>query len=218
MAAAAGGKKRIRPGGHPLRREVVTHHQRQRIIAGAAAAFAELGYRQATVADIVKSSAIARARFYEQFGSKQDCFFALYDMATATALEAVEAACEGPAADFPERVGAGLRALLEYLESDPALARSCIVEGPAVGNAINDRFEQLIRDFAELLRRGRAAPGDTELSETVEETVVGGLYWLLYYAILEDRPKQVGKLLPQLTEFALIPFAGTEASQGAATG
>jgi hypothetical protein len=90
------------------------------------------------------------------------------------------------------------------------------VEGPAVGPAINDRFEKLIHDFAALLRSGRGDPSSGDLPGTVEETVVGGLYWLLYYALLEERPKKVARLRPQLVEFSLIPFVGAGAAEVAA--
>jgi AcrR family transcriptional regulator len=206
----------VRPGGHPLRPEVVAHHQRQRILAGAAQVFAERGYRQASVADIVKAAAIARGRFYEHFASKEDCFFALYDAATASTLESVGQACADSAESFPERVSAGIAALLVAIEAEPETARACVVEGPAVGPAINGRFEKLIGEFAGLLRSGRSDAGSSELSDTVEETVVGGLYWLLYHALLEQRPKRIGRLRPQLVEFSLIPFIGAEAAAAAA--
>lgn len=217
MAGARKKRQRVQPGGHQLRPEVVAHHQRQRIIAAAARTFSELGYRQVSVADIVKSAAVARGRFYEHFGSKEECFFALYDDATAAARDAVEEACTDPAQAFPERVRAGIAALISFIEADRPRARACIVEGPAVGPSINDRFERLIRDFAALLRVGR---GDTdgELPETVEETVVGGLYWLLYFALLEERPKKLSRLRPQLVEFSLIPFIGAEAAGAMAAG
>ncbi len=214
MVEGPSGSRRARPGGHPLRPEVVAHHQRQRILAGAAKVIAERGYRQVSVADIVKSAAIARARFYENFGSKQDCFFALYDEAAASALASTAAACKDIDGAFAEQVGAALAALLDHLAADPAVAKALIVEGPVVGPAISPRFESLIRDFAALLRQGRPQT-ETELPDTVEETVVGGLYWLLYYALLEGRPKKLQKLLPQLTEFSLIPFAGVEAPRSA---
>lgn len=206
----------MQPGGHPLRAEVVEHHQRQRILAGAARAFAEQGYRQASVADIVKAAAIARKRFYLHFSSKEDCFFALYDEAAAAALAAVDEACVQSSEEFPDRVGAGIAALLAFMEADRERARACVVEGPAVGPAITGRFEKLIGDFATLLRTGRGGQGSTELPDTVEETVVGGLYWLLYHALLEERPKQVRRLRPQLVEFSLIPFIGAEAAGAAA--
>jgi AcrR family transcriptional regulator len=192
---------------------VVAHHQRERILAGAAKAIAERGYRKASVADIVRSAAIARARFYENFSSKEDCFLALYDQAAAAALEVVVQACQRKDDPFPERVRAGLKALLGHLAADPSLARAFVVEGPAVGPPINARFERVIRDYAAMLREGRPEATAAELPETVEETVVGGLYWLLYYAILEGRPKRLQRLLPQLTEFSLIPFVGVEAAR-----
>jgi hypothetical protein len=46
--------------------------------------------------------------------------------------------------------------------------------------------------------------------------VVGGLYWLLYHALLEQRPKKIIRLRPQLVEFSLIPFIGAEAAATAA--
>jgi AcrR family transcriptional regulator len=208
--------ERARPGGHPLRREVLEHHQRERILAGAAKAIAEQGYRQASVADIVKSAAIARARFYENFSSKEDCFFALYDETAAATVSVVSAACQASEADFPGRVRAGLEALLAHLAEDPVLSRAFIVEGPAVGPPITSRFEGLIAEFATLLRAGRPSSTAAELPETVEETVVGGLYWLLYYSFLDRRPKRIEKLLPQLTQFSLIPFIGAEAARSAA--
>lgn len=216
MAEAARARgSRVQPGGHPLRREVIAHHQRERILAGAARAIAERGYRSASVADIVKAAAIARARFYENFSSKQDCFFALYDAASEAAVETVSEACERTGGPFPDRVGAAVEALLDQLAADLTLAKAFIVEGPAVGPAINSRFEHLIGEFAALLRQGRRETTVAELPDTVEETVIGGLYWLLYYALFDGRPQQIQKLQSQLTEFALIPFIGAEAARTA---
>jgi AcrR family transcriptional regulator len=215
MADAPEGPAPARPGGHELRREVVAHHQRRRILKGAATVFAERGYQAVRVSDIVKAAAIARATFYENFASKEDCFFVLYDETTSSALTAVTRACERAEGAFPERVRIGLAALLAEIESEPLAARATIVEGPAVGSPIDERFERLIADFAALLRRGRDDAPAPELSSTVEETVVGGLYWLLYYALVEGDPKPIGRLAPQLAEFALIPFIGADAARTA---
>jgi AcrR family transcriptional regulator len=216
MAGDPRSRRRAQPGGHPLRPEVVAHHQRRRILVGAAKVFAERGYRQTSVADIVKAAAIARGRFYDNFASKEACFLALYDTGTEATLESVGQACADSLESFPERVGAGITALLAAIETEPDLARACIVEGPAVGPAISNRFEEVVGDFAALLRSGRDGVGSSELPETVEETVVGGLYWLLYHALLEGRPKKINRLRSQLVEFSLIPFIGAEAAAAAA--
>lgn len=216
MEGGRRGGRRAQPGGHPLRQEVVAHHQRQRILDGAAKVFAERGYRQASVSDIVKAAAIARKRFYENFSSKEDCFLALYDSATTAALDGVSQACAQSVGGFPDRVAGGIGALLATIDADRDVARAWVVEGPAVGPAINSRFEKMIGDFAALLRSGRGDAGSSELPVTVEETVVGGLYWLLYHALLEKRPKKMSRLRTQLVEFSLIPFIGAEAAAAAA--
>lgn len=200
-----------RPGGHELSPEVLTRYQRQRILQGAAKAIAEGGYRETSVADIVRSAAIARARFYEIFSSKEDCFFALYDEAVAAALAATSTACNGVEdRDFQVRLRSGLSALLAQVASDPPLARAIVIGGPAVGTAIGSRFERLISDFAELLRVNRQDPGSAKLAGTVEEAVVGGLYWMLYYALLEPGGLDPDALLDQFTEYALVPLLGSD--------
>jgi AcrR family transcriptional regulator len=218
MADASAGGRRARPGGHPLSAEVVARFQRERILNGAAKIIARRGYRQVTVADIVRSAAIARARFYETFSSKEDCFLALYETVSADARQIVGDACaagEAEDAPFAVRVRTGIEALLAYLEHNPAQARACVVEGPALGAPIGPPFERLLADFAALLRRGRQEAEVVELADTVEETVVGGLYWLLYYALLDGELRDLDALVPQLTEFALTPFLGAEAARAA---
>ncbi|MGH2625494.1 MAG: TetR/AcrR family transcriptional regulator [Anaerolineales bacterium] len=191
---------------------MIAHHQRERILAGAARAIAERGYRQVTVADIVKSAAIARARFYEHFSSKEDCFLTLHDVGTQEALDVVSSACA--AAGPPERVRTGIEALVDHVETHPDLSRALIVEAPAAGNAIGDRFERMLSRFAELLRHGWGDAEANDLAPTIEETVVGGIYWLLYHALLEH-PDELGQLVPQLTEFAQVPLVAAEQAPGA---
>jgi AcrR family transcriptional regulator len=209
---------RTRPGGHQLRREVVVHHQRERILTAVVELVAERGYRAVTVADIVKRAAIARLKFYENFSSKQDCFLAAYDRALEEAARRVGEACEQLPASFPERVSAGIAALLDYAAADPAQARACFVEAPSLGAAMAGRREQALTAFAPLLAGAReGGGGEAELPSTVEEAVFDGLYWLLYDAILTGTPERVEELRPQLVEFALLPFLGATAAAEAAS-
>jgi AcrR family transcriptional regulator len=208
---------RTRPGGHQLRREVVVHHQRERILAAAVELIAERGYRAVTVADIVKRAAIARLKFYENFSSKEDCFLAAYDRAFEEAVRRVGEACAAPTASFPERVSAGLAALLDYAAAEPALARACFVEAPSLGAAMHGARERALAGFAPLLEGARQEAGEAELPESVEESVFDGLYWLIYDAILTGRPDPVEELRPQLVEFALLPFLGAAAAASAAS-
>jgi AcrR family transcriptional regulator len=223
LARVEGSRSQVprgRPGGHELRREVIVHHQRERMLTAAVELIAERGYRAVSVADIVKRAAIARAKFYANFGSKEDCFLIAYDRAAEEALRLVGAACAGSGGDsagsFAERLRAGLAALLAYLAANPALARACLVEIPAVGPAGEERHERTLAAFAELVRAGRERAGEAEPVAGEVEPILDGLYRLLYRAILDGKPKRLEGLLPDLTEFALISFLGPEALGGAA--
>jgi AcrR family transcriptional regulator len=208
---------RARPGAHPLRPEVVTHHQRERMLTAAVELVAERGYRAVTVADIVKRAATARLKFYENFSSKQDCFFAAFDRALEGALRRAGEAVEEAGDSFPARVSAGIAALLAYIAAEPAAARACVVEGPSLGPEMEERGGRATEGFAALLRGGREAARETELPENTEESVLGGLYWLLYHALLSGEPEKIEELRPDLVEFALAPFLGSEAARAAAT-
>jgi hypothetical protein len=124
-------------------------------------------------------------------------------------------ACERHPDSFPDRVSAGITALLDYAAAEPAQARACIVEAPSLGVAMEGARERALADFAPLLRGARREVGDAELPATVEESVFDGLYWLLYDAILAGTPERLEELRPQLVEFALLPFLGAAAAADA---
>jgi len=209
---------RAQPGKHPLPREFIAQHQRARIIAALAADTVEKGYRSVTVADIVRSAGIARNTFYENFSSKEDCFLSACDYAVKEARGRVIAAASSVDA-WPERVRAGLAAFLEYVDSEPALARTCIVEALSAGPAAVERYERSIQAFVPLFRLGREASdkGDV-LPETLEETIVGGIFWILYQRIVMGQVEQIHDLLDQLVEFSLTPYIGAESAKRVAAG
>ena len=206
------------PGRQPLSREFITQHQRARIIAALAAETVEKGYRAVTVADIVRRAGIARNTFYENFSSKEDCFLSASDYAVDEALRRVVDAAS-KVDSWPDRVGAGLAAFLHYVTSEPELARTCIVEALSAGPAAVDRYERSIQSFVPLFRMGRkVSPKGDELPDTLEETIVGGVFWILYQRIVMGQAEQIEELLPELVEFSLTPYLGAEAAKRAAAG
>jgi AcrR family transcriptional regulator len=204
---------RTPPGRHPLPREFITQHQRARIISALAEETVEKGYRAVTVADIVRRAGIARNTFYENFSSKEDCFLAASEFGVKEALRRVVDAAS-KVDSWPARVNAGLAAFLHYVASEPALARTCIVEALSAGPAAVDRYERSIQAFVPLFRMGRkvSAKGD-ELPGTLEETIVGGIFWILYQRIIMGQTEQIEELLAELVEFSLTPYLGAEAAK-----
>ena len=67
---------------------------RQRLLAGMAAAIRECGYRDSTVADVVRHARTSRRTFYEHFPSKQACYIALLREANAAMVRQIAAAVD----------------------------------------------------------------------------------------------------------------------------
>jgi AcrR family transcriptional regulator len=201
-----------------LSREFITQHQRARIIAALAEETAEKGYRAVTVAHIVKRAKIARNTFYENFSSKEDCFLAAQEFAMSAALERVVTAA-GEIDDWPQRVRAGLTAFLAYVAAEPALARTCMVEALSAGPASVRYYEESQQAFVSLFQLGRGvSPHGGELPETLEEALIGGVFWIVYQRLTGPEPDRIGELLPELTEFILTPYIGADAAGEVAAG
>lgn len=203
------------PGRQRLSRDFITKHQRARIITALAEEIAEKGYRAVTVADIVRAAGIARNTFYENFSSKEDCFLAAQDFAVVEALRRVVDAATR-VESWQARVDAGLAAFLEYVAGEPALARTCIVEALSAGPSALARYEESLQAFIPLFRIGRkVSPHGDELPATLEETLIGGIFWIICKRIIDGETDQLELLLPELVEFALTPYIGAEAAKRA---
>ena len=186
------------------------HHQRERMLTAVVEEVAERGYRAVSVGDIVKRAAIARAKFYENFASKEDCFLAAYDRASAELTKRVIEACAQAGDSIGERMYAALGATLDYMAANPALTRACIVEAPAAGPVTETRREQTLMSLADVVRGPLGEPTEEMCPKSVQDSVFGGLYWLVYHAVLSGQPEDLEDLLPELTEFSLIPFVGVD--------
>lgn len=206
------------PGRQQLSREFIARHQRVRIIVALAQESSEQGYQQVTVADIVSRAGIARNTFYENFRSKEDCFLATQEYAMTAALERVVVAA-GDLGNWADRVRAGLTAFLGYVTEEPALARTCMVEALSAGPGAVERYEKSQQAFVSLFKLGRdVSPHGAELPETLEEAIIGGVFWIVYQRLAVGEVATIPELLPQLIEFALTPYLGAEAAREVATG
>jgi AcrR family transcriptional regulator len=204
------------PGRQPLSRDFIAQHQRARIITALAEETSAKGYRAVTVADIVKRAAIARNTFYENFSSKEDCFLAAQKFAMSSALERVVEAA-GRIDSWPQRVAAGLNAFLRYVIEEPALARTCMVEALTAGPSSFHYYEESLQAFVSLFKLGRdVSPHGQDLPETLEEAIIGGLFWIVYQRLIMGEEESIEKLLPEIVEFVLTPYLGAEAARAVA--
>jgi AcrR family transcriptional regulator len=199
----------IRP---ELPREFVAGHKRRRMMDAIAELTAEQGYEATKIADIVRQAAVARKTMYDNFDGKEDLFLSALDTAQAEMREAVEKACEAGNSS-EDKIGAGLGALLEFIAAHPAHSRMLMVEAISATPSSARLYEASVRRFVDLLRAG--APAGTDLPETIEESLVGGVGWILQQLIRRGEAESAPQLLPELAQFVLSPYASVAERGGA---
>jgi AcrR family transcriptional regulator len=203
---------RLPPGRHGLPREFVVHNQRERLIAGLGEAVAENGYAGTTIAHITRHAAVSRRTFYEHFASKDECFIAAYDTVMRELRERVGQAFDDES-DWAHAVQAGIGAMLGFLAAEPDLARLCMVEALVAGPVMVERYDSAIQSFVPYFqsgRKGRSPEVLSRLSPSTEEALVGGMMSLISRRIIAGKTAELERLLPDLVEFTLTPYLGSE--------
>jgi len=203
---------RLPPGRHGLPRDFVVHNQRERLIAGLAEAVAEKGYGGTTIADITRHAAVSRRTFYEHFDGKDECFVSAFDTVTEQLRERVEEAFNGED-DWASATRAGIAAMLAFLAAEPNLARLVMVEALVAGPVVVDRYDAAVQTFLPYIARGREGRSKAvldHLSDSTEEALVGGMVSLVSRRIVAGQTEELESLLPDLTEFTLAPYVGSD--------
>jgi AcrR family transcriptional regulator len=212
---------RLPPGRHGLPREFVAHNQRERLIAGLAEAVAENGYAGTTIAHITRHAAVSRRTFYEHFNSKDECFVVAYETVMKELHQRVGEAFDREE-EWPQAIRAGIAAMLEFLASEPHLARLSMVEALVAGPVVVERYDAAIQSLVPYFQAGREGRSEevlAGLSPTTEEALVGGRVSLISRRIFADRTEELVSLLPDLVEFTLTPYLGSsEAAKVARAG
>lgn len=211
MRALPGKASRQPPGPEPVSRAAAAADQRRRILEATADLIAEQGYANGTIEGIVRRARVGYATFYKHFADKDEAFLALLDAAIERTLYAVEEAYDRETGPWPDKVGAGLGALLEQVAAHPNVARACLVEAPTAGPESAARHEAALKRFTPLLRPGRQLnPRQAELPETLEDTLSGGVLWVINQRLIAGEEAELRALLPEALEFLLRPYVGEE--------
>src|SRR5690606_34398822 len=161
---------------------------KRRILEAAADVFAEKGYYQAAVDDIVRASRTSKGSFYHFFPSKQGIFLALVDMLSDQLLSRVEKAIAAQQGAL-RQIDAALATVIDVLARHRRLARILLIEAAGLGHAVNQKLCSLHVRIAELIRRqleralaeGVIPPLDPEVAAyawlgAINETVLRWLY------------------------------------------
>ncbi|MBI2857038.1 MAG: TetR/AcrR family transcriptional regulator [Chloroflexi bacterium] len=192
----------------------------ERIIQAATDAFAERGYHDTSMDDIVRRAGISKGAIYFHFPGKEALFFALVgrlaDMLEDSARKSI-ASERGAVA----RVDATLKMLLDMLSRHRGLAKVVLLGGAGLGPsldrrllALHERFARLIKGYLDTaVADGSITPVDTEVAAyvwlgAINEIVVRWLY--------AGQPDPLEKAVPHLRAL-LLSSVGVNVSDLATT-
>ncbi|SEH56762.1 DNA-binding transcriptional regulator, AcrR family [Mycolicibacterium rutilum] len=162
---------------------------RGRLLDGLASSINERGYRDTTVADIVRDARTSKRTFYEQFASKEDCLIELLrrnnDILIANIVAAVD-----PEADWRAQVRQAVTAYVDHISARQAITLAWIREAPALGVVAHPLHRTAMEHLTDMLvdlsdnpgfRRADLAP----ISRPLALIILGGLRELTAL-LLED--------------------------------
>jgi AcrR family transcriptional regulator len=211
LQALPGHAERTPPDGElPVARTAAAADRRRRILAATGELIAKRGYHGTTLELIVRRAHVGYPAFYKLFADKEAAFLALFDaVVTRTVALIGQAVDECAGETWPERLAGGLRALFDAVAAHPLLARACLVEVLTAGSEAVARYEAALREIATiLLARRELSPQVEELSGTLDETLIGGVAWIVYQRLVAGEAERVPELLSETLEFVLVPFLG----------
>jgi AcrR family transcriptional regulator len=214
---------RLPSGRHDLPRQFIVKNQRERIVDATAAIVAEKGLANLTIPAIARRANVSHQTFYEMYPTKHDAFLGTQKVGLHQALLVAVQAYEENEDDWPRGVAAGLRALLDYLASEPAHAHLILVDTFAASPEAIEIRDTSIHAFAAYLqpgyhyasKNGSGAAGDA-VPGVAPEAIAGGIWQVLNYYIEDERTNELPDVAPQLIYAALTPFLGPKDAAKAA--
>jgi AcrR family transcriptional regulator len=189
--------------------------QRARVLAAVTELVCERGVAGITVAHVVERSGASRRTFYDLFGDRDDCLVAAFEHAVQRAAAVVLPAYEGAGEAWAERIGAGLGALLEFLDAEPAMGRLCVVDALAAGREVLQRRARVVEALIDAVHQGGVRPrGDSgrRPARIVAEGAVGAVLAIVHVRLCERDPKPLAGLLGRLMGMIVLPYLGAEAA------
>ncbi|RDH74383.1 TetR/AcrR family transcriptional regulator [Mycolicibacterium moriokaense] len=152
---------------------------RVRLLDGLDASISERGYRDTTVADIVRHARTSKRTFYGEFSSKENCFIELLRTNNEAMIEQIRGSVD-PEADWRHQIRQAVDAYVEHIGSRPAITLTWIREAPALGAVAQPLHRMAMNNFTDMLvdlsgspgfRRANLAP----ITRQLALLIVGGL-------------------------------------------
>jgi AcrR family transcriptional regulator len=186
---------------------------RGRLLDGLATSLATRGYRDTTVADIVRNAKTSKRTFYDEFASKEECFVELLRTNNEDLIARIRAAID-PEAEWEQQVRSAVDAYVAHIASRPAITLSWIREAPALGDVAQPLNRHAMEHLTDMVVDLSSGPGFQRaglapITRPLALILLGGLRELT--ALLVEDGRDVADLTePALT--AALAILGARSS------
>jgi AcrR family transcriptional regulator len=189
--------RRLPPGRHGIPANLVTRHQRLRLLAAMAEALGAHGYANVTTTHVSERANVSTSTFYKHFGNLWDCLLAAYVAAGDRLCAEIEAAC-AEADEDSEPLEAGIDAALSFLATEPELGRLLSAQAPREASALCAARRLLVSRLAAMLRRGRGADDDAPQPPGLDERLIDATLAFLNTRLCAGDAERLTELGPEL--------------------
>lgn len=183
---------------------------RRRLLDGLAESIVETGYRNTTVADIVRRARTSRRTFYEHFASKEECFVELLKDANEVMIREITKAVD-PGARWTAQVRQAVEAWIACAESTPGIVVSWIRDVPALGSSGRALQREMMAAFVDMVQTLSQAPEWRDIrpggvSRQLTILMLGGLRELIATTVEEGgRASDITEVAVNATMALLAP-------------
>lgn len=179
----------------------------RRIMDAAIQVFAEKGYHDAAVDDIVRVSNTSKGAVYFHFPNKQGIFLSLVEYLAGQLIERMESAIASERGGIA-KVDAALGSVMEAFASHRSLARILLVEVVGLSRAFDPRLFAVRARFVEAIKRhldravadGSIPPQDTE---TAARVWLGAINEVVTHWLYAEPPEPLDRRVPSLRALLL---------------
>ena len=188
---------------------------RMRLLDGLAESIAERGYRDTTVADVVRNAKTSKRTFYGEFVSKEECFVELLRTNNDVLVVAIQSAVD-PDAEWHEQIRSAVRAYVDHISRRPAITLSWIREAPGLGPAALPLHRLAMEQLTDMLvvltdSPGFRRAGLSPVSRALALILLGGLRELTAQVV--ERGRDLHEISePAITAATAILGSGVSAA------
>lgn len=180
----------------------------EQLLLAAAAAYAELGYHQASVKNITERAGVAAGTYYLYFENKPASAIAIINRLYELTLQEIIRYRQKEPDDVIAKLGASIAAVMRSFGHHPDMAKVALIQAPGADPTFDARLTEIhaeltglvAKDLAEALASGKIPEQDVRLSA---RCLVGSIYEVLIGWIRDGEPSDLEAAIPGVIEYSL---------------